>query len=142
MDISKILTFSDLGMSIKIYLFNIRPFSQSKGSVTTKYPSKHTTILTGHKTLLRKDYIGMLKWVLDEMSQIKRKKNATLTKISGRRIYYLQEQLEVYYVYGDCHYGWSLNCRVVSKHQNVLDIIMSTDCVGDFGASGILTENV
>ena len=70
MDISKILTFSDLGMSIKIYLFNIRPFSQSKGSVTTKYPSKHTTILTGHKTLLQKDYIGMLKWVLDEMSQI------------------------------------------------------------------------
>ena len=61
MDISKILTFSDLGMSIKIYLFNIRPFSQNKGSVTTKYPSKHTTILTGHKTLLQKDYIGMLK---------------------------------------------------------------------------------
>jgi hypothetical protein len=26
-----------------------------------------------------------------------RKKNATLAKISGRRIYYLQEQLEVYY---------------------------------------------
>lgn len=31
----------------------------------------------------------------------------------------LQEQLEVYYVYENWHYGWSLNCGVVSKQLRI-----------------------